>query len=446
MRVRYASYPTAFITPGGGEIQLLKTLGSVADHGLDVDYFNFFNPFEKGPIDILHVFTVYNSIELYAKVCKELKICFIVSPILWPTNYDEAERNRIRYILTSADAILPNSLVEKNRIIESLDIVDHGQFFIIPNGIDVAVFRKAKRLNELVCPNQVLCIANVDSRKNLHILLQSCRNLGLKLTLFGSVRDRDYFNGLVKNFSEVLEYKGTFQHGTEEHISILQSARVFALASTYETPGLAAIEAGASGVPIVVTEVGSAAEYFGDYADYCDPESVDSVTEAIRRSMQRPSVLSDMARNHFASFSWERAAQATIHAYRDIKFIDAATLCSRVGVAVGGSRVVDPATCHEPGLLTYGPYYIYKPGRYSITVEYNSPASLNELVSQFEVFNSNSDLQIFASDMRGTNNNSAALTFYVDFDLTNSAKIEFRIFWLGRFKLIVDRIRTEYLT
>jgi glycosyltransferase involved in cell wall biosynthesis len=448
MRVRCATYPVAFMIPGGGEIQLLKTLRAVADRGFDIDRFDYWKPFGGGQIDILHVFSVCNSVELYANICKQLGVRFIVSPILWPTDYDVAERNRIRHILLSADAILPNSLAEKRRIIEVLDIPDEGQFFVVPNGVDAGFFRGIRRSESLIQSKQVVCVANVDRRKNIRVLAKACSDLDLQLTLYGQVRDQDYFDEIVLEFGGVFDYRGKFQHGSEAHVAILQAARVFALASDYETPGLAAIEAGAAGVPIVVTNVGSAPEYFGDYANYCDPSSTESVREALRESLLAPAVLDDKARDHFAGFTWEQAGQATITAYqctyKTIKSIDAAALPSKVGISVGSSKVADPEFEVEQGHVTYGPYATYRPGTYSVTVYYQSPASVHDVVSHFEVIVGNPDCQAFASEMLGTNGNAVALTFQVDFKLKSSG-VQFRIFWFGRFKLVVEKIETKLL-
>lgn len=448
MRVRCATYPVAFMIPGGGEVQLLKTLHAVANQGVDIDRFDYWKPFGEGQIDILHVFSVCNSVELYAYICKQLGIRFIVSPILWPTEYDEAERNRIRHILLSADAILPNSLVEKQRIIEVFDIPDEGQFFVVPNGVDSGFFRGIRRSESLIQSKEVVCVANLDRRKNLRVLAQACSDLDLQLKLYGQIRDQDYFDEIVLEFGGVLDYRGKFQHGSEEHATILQTARVFALTSDYETPGLAAIEAGAAGVPIVITNVGSAPEYFGDYANYCDPSSTESVREALRQSLLAPAVLNDKARDHFAGFTWDQAGQATITAYqctyKTIKSIDAAALPSKVGITVGSTRVADPAFEMEQGHVTYGPYATYLPGTYSVTVYYQSPASVQDITSHFEVFVGNPDRQAFASEMLGTNGKTVALTFQVDFKLKTSG-VQFRIFWFGHFKLVVEKIETKLL-
>jgi glycosyltransferase involved in cell wall biosynthesis len=93
---------------------------------------------------------------------------------------------------------------------------------------------------------------------------------------------------------------------------------VFALPSLLETPGLAALEAGVAGARVVVTPYGGAPEYFGDYALYPEPRSVQAIREAILRAWNA-SHDPDAQRQHLLSrYSWASVAQETLKAYRQI--------------------------------------------------------------------------------------------------------------------------------
>jgi glycosyltransferase involved in cell wall biosynthesis len=87
------------------------------------------------------------------------------------------------------------------------------------------------------------------------------------------------------------------------------------LASWFETPGLAAIEGALAGAEIVVTERGSAREYFHDLVRYVAPDDGWGIRQAVRESFARPrsTKLRDVVRQ---AFLWDRAAQQTLAAYR----------------------------------------------------------------------------------------------------------------------------------
>ena len=66
---------------------------------------------------------------------------------------------------------------------------------------------------------------------------------------------------------------GRLEHDDPLLASAYAAARVFALPSWFETPGLAALEAALAGSAVAITPFGSTREYFGDLVTYCRPAS-----------------------------------------------------------------------------------------------------------------------------------------------------------------------------
>ena len=92
------------------------------------------------------------------------------------------------------------------------------------------------------------------------------------------------------------------------------AAKVHALVSWYDIPGLVSLEAALAGCNLVTTVRGSASEYLGDMAYYCDPGDLDSIAQALLTAWQsppNPGLSLHVANN----FSWEKTAQATYQAY-----------------------------------------------------------------------------------------------------------------------------------
>ncbi|OGO36010.1 MAG: hypothetical protein A2W35_14975 [Chloroflexi bacterium RBG_16_57_11] len=77
------------------------------------------------------------------------------------------------------------------------------------------------------------------------------------------------------------------------------------------------LEAAAAGCRVVTTSIGSAQDYFGDLAWYCYPNDRSSIRKAVEQALQAPS--SDTLRRRvLTEFTWERAAQATLHSYQQV--------------------------------------------------------------------------------------------------------------------------------
>ena len=103
----------------------------------------------------------------------------------------------------------------------------------------------------------------------------------------------------------------------EDLANAYAAAKVHVLASWYETPGLSSLEAALAGCNIVITAKGATEEYFGNYAEYCDPASIDSIRKAIIRALSREP--SDELRNIIKTkYNWKVAAERTLQAYNAI--------------------------------------------------------------------------------------------------------------------------------
>ena len=67
----------------------------------------------------------------------------------------------------------------------------------------------------------------------------------------------------------------------------MAGCELFAMPSTLETPSIAALEAAYMGKKILITEVGSTREYYGDEAIYVNPMSLESITNGLRKVLQQ---------------------------------------------------------------------------------------------------------------------------------------------------------------
>ena len=85
----------------------------------------------------------------------------------------------------------------------------------------------------------------------------------------------------------------------------------------YETPGIAALEAGLAGAKVVITPHGGTKDYFKDMATYIDPYSITSIRSGIETTLNQESdnQLRDYIKNNFL---WEKVADLTANIYHQI--------------------------------------------------------------------------------------------------------------------------------
>ena len=105
--------------------------------------------------------------------------------------------------------------------------------------------------------------------------------------------------------------------GEEELFTAYSNAKVHVLPSYFETTGLSSLEAAVMGCNIVVTDKGDTRDYFGDDAWYCDPDSVESIRNAVDAAYKAP--FNEAFRERILrDFTWERAAEETLAAYKQV--------------------------------------------------------------------------------------------------------------------------------
>ncbi len=221
--------------------------------------------------------------------------------------------------LLASDCLLPNAETELAQIRESFPRV-RNTARVIPNGVseDIATGSADRfRASTGITGDFVLCLANISPRKNQFRLAQACRSLGLPLVLVGGCNEAN--SGYLKQCKEAggdrLTYLGPVPHSATK--DCIAACRVHVLASELETPGLATLEAAACGKSIVVCDRGSVREYVGEEAHYCDYLSMRSIRNALRSAWES-SGSEKLANRVLTEFTWRRAAEKTLAAYREV--------------------------------------------------------------------------------------------------------------------------------
>lgn len=190
--------------------------------------------------------------------------------------------------------------------------VDTTQF----DDVSLSLFRETHGLTDYV-----LCVGRLEHRKNQLVLAAALASTDLPLVLVGHEVDDEYTT-LIRQFGgERLRLVGRLEPGSPMLRSAIAGARVFALPSWAEGAPLAALEAGAAGVPLVLSNRSGEQEYFGSHASYCDPASVDSIRSAVLEAWHRRhdtdtgAALRDLIRKNY---SWHDHAEATRKVYETV--------------------------------------------------------------------------------------------------------------------------------
>lgn len=321
LTVLFHTWPAAFDCPGGGEVQLLQYEKHLIALGIRVLRYDSWHP-QFDQVDLVHHFSSQTDI-LFCEYAKNVRgLPLVISSIFWPEKKHKYDLSRISNLFRLASRILPNSQVECDLLSALLDIPETS-FTPILNGVDSCFFKPVSpehfRAAYGITGPFVLCMANIEARKNQLRLIDALRGTGIQLVLAGQEREVEYAKACLNAADETVHFIGKLEHASVLQRSAYAAAEALVLPSMLETPGLVALEAGAAGVSrLALTSVGCAHEYWGDRATYLNPVNIESIRNAVLSALNRPSrsgVLCDYVAEHF---TWKRAAEQLINVYQQV--------------------------------------------------------------------------------------------------------------------------------
>jgi glycosyltransferase involved in cell wall biosynthesis len=340
LKVLLAGRLTAMAAPGGGETQLLAMARSLPQAGVEAE---LWRPWEHSLADFncLHLLGSDPAHLDVVLAARRAKLPVVLSTIAWfdPANvwreprplwYQLAATGKFlarsawpqmpgwrRRLYQSADLLLPNSQAEADQLVRYFG-VERRRIHIVPNGADER-FAEASpaAFSRLVGGRRfVLYAGRIEPRKNQLGFLRAMRNTDVPVVVLGDVVPgyEAYRDACRRVASENVRFIDSLRHDDPLLASAYAACGCLVLASWFETPGLVALEAGMQGAPLVLPARGCAREYFGQWADYVEPNDLRGIRRAVLAAVERPRSpeLAELVRSHY---TWKAAANATREAY-----------------------------------------------------------------------------------------------------------------------------------
>jgi len=278
-------------------MKVIKTAEYLRKLGVTVDI-NDGGIYDYSSYDVVHLFNIDTAGETYRyyKIAHFYKKNLVISPMHWDMEKYHMLNNKIEImdlykkcssykeeILIKSKVIFCNSELEKDLIKKEFNV--NTKCTIIYNGVeveneDIPLYNFTDRYN---LNNYVLCVGRICENKNQLALCSVCEKLGKQLVLIGNANDNEYLKKCT-NFKNVI-YLGFID--SYNVYNAYRFAKVHVNPSFVGMPGLASLEAAASGCNIVSTQEGCAKEYFKDMALYCDPYDNNSIFDAVKKGFEK---------------------------------------------------------------------------------------------------------------------------------------------------------------
>ncbi len=341
MKILFASYQAVMLLKGGPRTQILKTKKHLEDLGVHVTLHDPWKDVRKEDFDLVHLFganigTYHFGRELYRK-----GIPFVVTPIVFSLHSPmfistglKVERflrkiakgtwldyGFLADLCKWSKLVIPNTRKEAELIRSGFGI-DKDKIEVVPNGVeerfygaDPSLFVKRYGVN-----NFILSVGHIGpERKNVLRLLQALEKINHPAVIIGRKEDTEAGRMCLREAEKNsnLLVLDSIPNDSDELASAYAASDVFALPSLFETPGIAALEAGLAGSKIVITKYGGTDEYFGEYARYVEPKSVESIGQGITAALK--DAKNDQLREHIRkNFLWQSIGRQTLDVYKRV--------------------------------------------------------------------------------------------------------------------------------
>lgn len=333
MRVILGNRATSPTVLGGDAIQQRKTGEALERLGVEVVLAHGEIKTFKG-IDLVHLFNIIpveNTLTLF-KQAKAAGVPVVLSPIYWDATeflmhtQSKRERDYLEWwqrtrgqrllLVREADYLLPNGVAEAELLIREFGTI--APYQIVPNAADkIFYYGNPERFRRRYKQRKfILCVGRICRRKNQLSLIRALQNLDIDLVFVGPVDDYPYYRECRNEKTRChVHFIDTMDQ--YELSSVYAAAEVQVLPSWYETPGLASLEAALAGCKIVTTGRGTAREYFGDAAWYCEPGDLDSIRLAVQNALSHP-VDRGLREKIRQNYNWDRVGRLTLTAYQHV--------------------------------------------------------------------------------------------------------------------------------
>lgn len=229
----------------------------------------------------------------------------------------------VRAHVNRADAVLAISETTARDVVDKLG-VPRERVHVIHAGLDESFVKRASHDG---CEDYLLTVATLEPRKNVPVLLEAVSLLkkrgwdGRLRIAGGSGLDTARVDATIARLGlgEVVEKLGYVDASALP--ALYQRARAVVMPSLWEGFGLPLLEAMASEVPLVASDIPVHHEVAGDAAVFAEPGDANALADAIEKVEGDDELRGELiarGRARVSRFSWDASAQKALELYRTL--------------------------------------------------------------------------------------------------------------------------------
>jgi glycosyltransferase involved in cell wall biosynthesis len=338
MHVLFATNQATALTRGGVRTQVLQTKEALENLGVHVTLFDTWRTYESDEFDLVHVFSANMATYHFARAVKAQGHPLVTSPVFYTRRTANVVQNvikidrfissKVRGIWTDfgliaemcswAEAVTPNTTDEGKLFVDAFGVPEK-KVIVVPNGVEERFAHATPGLfeREYGIKNFILSVGHIGpERKNILRLIEALESIDQPAVIIGRLEETPSGRACLERASRNprLLIIDAIPHESMLLASAYSACDVFVLPSQFETPGIAALEAGLAGAKIVITPVGGTRDYFSNDAIYVEPTSAASIAQGIRTALESKKD-NELRTRIQKEFLWKKVGEKTKQVY-----------------------------------------------------------------------------------------------------------------------------------
>lgn len=299
MKVLLSDNTFSYLFPGGKQVHAEKLYTNLKKIDVDVHYENWHDPSLVG--DTVHFFGFNDINKIKALKMKGYKLVYthildgVTNLPKQLLNYHYFKNKIIKKLPEKLDPVFPwkalnlfDAIVymhEKDRE-AAIRIygVNPNKTHIIPHAVDSLKVFHGDINEKKIKDKYLVCLGSVVPRKNLSFTAEICRNNDIPIKFIGHPFDKEstYYREFVKIANTTkIEYLGYLNE--EEKVKVLKGASGFVLLSFGESGCISVYEAGATGLPLLLSDLPWAKGYEDPkFIEFCSPTNYEKAEKKLK--------------------------------------------------------------------------------------------------------------------------------------------------------------------
>jgi len=216
--------------------------------------------------------------------------------------------NRVKYITVISE-------FSKQEIIINFDI-NPEKIIIIPNCVSDKFVKTNREFNS---ENPNILFIGTKSNKNLELSIEALENIECKLNIIGKLTDKQIY--LLEKYN--INYINYVNLEFDDVIELYQNSDILLFPSFYEGFGVPILEAQATQIPVITSNLKPMNQIAGDGAIFINPYSVDEISNAIKNILNDKNLrnkIIELGIQNSTFYSSKNIANMYISLYQKILF------------------------------------------------------------------------------------------------------------------------------